>query len=106
MPLPFWQVVFHVNFDNCCEIFVGLEAEVDGAYGIEVARPALDDFHDCFVWFRADQGDNIVACGVTQRLDLFFDWSGHPRQVQRTALAEACSVKTRSMAEEAGRRTR
>ena len=86
--------------DDVFETALGLEAKAEGSPGIKVARPAGNDFGNCFVIFTADEFDYIVACDRTERLDLFGYSAGEAGQGEGAAVSKFFRVQSRCLDEE------
>src|ERR1700749_2043246 len=61
------ELILDVDLDDVVEILFGRgEAELAGALGIEIARPAGDDAHDEGIGLALDAGGDLVAGDALQ----------------------------------------
>src|SRR6185295_8257643 len=88
------------------EALLGGEAERAGAFGIEPARPALDDAGDQRVVLAADARRNLWAGNAGERRDLLGDGAAHARQRQIDAVAERLARQTGGVNQKADRGAR
>src|SRR5215467_11628852 len=101
------ELILDVDADDVVKIILGGgEAELAGAFGLEITRPAVDDAHDERIGLALDARGDLLARDALECRDLLSD--GRRQAGHGQAAARACGGKIhgRGMLEEADSRAR